>query len=82
MTTSFQPTHELVSRSRKVPVMVVAGGERSQVFTEKEWLENRTPAFELHSKLGLFCRGVQVVGYQLESLTVTSDTTSSASTAA
>lgn len=69
MTTSFQPTHQLVSRSRKIPVMVVAGNERSQVFTEQEWLENRIPAFELHSKLGLFCRGVQIVGYQLDPLT-------------
>lgn len=82
MTTSFQPTHQLVSRSRKIPVMVVTGADRSQVYTEQEWLENRNPAFELHPKLGLFCRGVQVVGYQLESLVGDPEATPATSTAA
>jgi hypothetical protein len=70
MNTAFQPTHYLVSRSRKVPVMVVQGGLRSQVFTEQEWQQGKEPAFELHAKLGLYCKGVQIVGYQLEPLEV------------
>ncbi|MEO1297732.1 MAG: hypothetical protein AAFW75_18520 [Cyanobacteria bacterium J06636_16] len=36
------------------------------VFTEKEWGNTTSPAFELHTKLGMFCRGVQVLGYDLE----------------
>lgn len=62
----FQPTHWLVSRSRKIPVLVQSQGDRSLVFTEKEWGTTRSPAFELHSKLGLSCRGVKVLGYELE----------------
>ncbi|MBD0336460.1 MAG: hypothetical protein ICV62_13305 [Cyanobacteria bacterium Co-bin13] len=76
MTTAFQPTHYLVSRSRKVPVRVVSGNLRSQVFTEQEWLESRDPAFELHAKLGLYCRGVQIVGYHLEPVAVPAPTPS------
>ncbi|MBD0267635.1 MAG: hypothetical protein ICV77_05000 [Cyanobacteria bacterium Co-bin8] len=68
MTASFQPTHYLVSRSRKVPVRVISGEVRSQIFTEREWLDNQEPAFELYAKLGLYCRGVQIVGYHLEPL--------------
>jgi len=65
----FQPTHWLVSRSRKVPVMVQAQGEKSLIFTEAEWGQTASPAFELHPKLGLFCRGVQVLGYELDPMT-------------
>ncbi len=62
----FQPTHWLVSRSRKIPVFVQSRGDKSLVFTEKEWGNTASPAFELHAKLGMFCRGVQVLGYDLE----------------
>ncbi|MBE7383246.1 MAG: hypothetical protein F6J95_017750 [Leptolyngbya sp. SIO1E4] len=67
----FQPTHWLVSRSRKIPVIVQSRGDKSLVFTEKEWEQTTSPAFELHSKLGIFCRGVRVLGYELEPVTST-----------
>ncbi|NER78037.1 MAG: hypothetical protein F6K42_00335 [Leptolyngbya sp. SIO1D8] len=41
------------------------------IFTEKEWGKTTSPAFELHPKLGIFCRGVQVLGYELEPVTAT-----------
>jgi hypothetical protein len=62
----FQPTHWLVSRSRKVPVVVQSQGDKSLVFTEAEWGKTTAPAFELHSRMGMYCRGVQVLGYTLE----------------
>lgn len=65
---SFQATHLLVSRSRQIPVMVQPGGDRSMIYTQGEWEQQRDPAFALHPKLGMFCRGVQVLGYQLEPL--------------
>lgn len=63
---SFQPTHYLVSRSRRIPVALVPSGERFQIFTEQEWNRVMAPAFELHPKLGVFCKGVQVLGYRIE----------------
>lgn len=65
----FQPTHWLVSRSRKVPVMVQPQGEKSLLFTEAEWGKTTSPAFELHAKMGMYCRGIQVLGYGLEPMT-------------
>ena len=65
----FQPTHWLVSRSRKVPVVVQPQGEKSWLFTEAEWGKTKTPAFALHSKMGMYCQGVQVLGYELEPMT-------------
>lgn len=62
----FQPTHWLVSRSRKVPVKVQPQGDKTLVFTEVEWGKTKSPAFELHSKVGMYCKGVQVLGYELE----------------
>jgi hypothetical protein len=62
----FRPTHWLVSRTQKVPVVVRSTGEKSQVFMENEWNSTTTPAFELHSRMGLYCQGVQVLGYALE----------------
>ncbi|WP_008311527.1 hypothetical protein [Leptolyngbya sp. PCC 6406] len=62
----FQATHILVSRSRRIPVIVTSGTERSQIYTQQEWEQEKPPAFELHSKLGMFCRGIQVLGYRLE----------------
>jgi hypothetical protein len=66
----FQPTHWLVSRSRKVPVVVQGRGEKSLVFTEGEWGKTDAPAFELHVRMGMYCKGVQVLGYSLEPMTV------------
>ncbi len=62
----FEPTHWLVSRSRKIPVLVQAVGDKSLIFTENEWGNTQTPAFELNGKLGMFCRGIKVLGYELE----------------
>ena len=62
----FQPTHWLVSRSRKVPVVVQPQGDKSLLFTEAEWGKKTSPAFELHSKMGIYCKGVQVLGYELK----------------
>jgi hypothetical protein len=65
----FQPTHWLVSRSRKVPVVVQPHGEKSLLFTESEWGNTASPAFELHAKMGMYCKGVQVLGYELQPMT-------------
>jgi len=67
----FQPTHWLVSRSRKVPVVVQSKGDKTLIFTEPEWEKTGTPAFELHAKMGMYCRGVQVLGYSLEPMAAT-----------
>ncbi|MBD0268332.1 MAG: hypothetical protein ICV77_08565 [Cyanobacteria bacterium Co-bin8] len=65
----FQPTHLLVSRSRQTPVQLVAGSQGYELYTEKEWQQSRKPAFEMRSKLGIFCQGIPVVGYNLQPLT-------------
>lgn len=65
---SFQPTHTLVSRSRRLPVQLVPGRDRHWVVTEQDWHKGDEPAFQLHPKLGFFCRGIQVLGYRLEPL--------------
>lgn len=62
----FNPTHWLVSRSRRIPVILQRQGETVFVFTESEWGKTHSPAFELRSKMGLYCRGIKVVGYELE----------------
>ncbi|MEM9767445.1 MAG: hypothetical protein AAF892_06155 [Cyanobacteria bacterium P01_D01_bin.71] len=49
----FQPTHWLVSPSRKIPVVVEPRGEKTLVFTEPEWGNTDTPAFELHARMGM-----------------------------
>lgn len=72
----FEATHILVSRTRRVPVRVTAGGDKSYIYTQEEWENDQNPAFELHGKLGIFCRGIQVVGHQLEP--IAADVTSAA----
>jgi len=67
----FQPTHWLVSRSRKVPAVVQSKGDKTLIFTEPEWEKTGTPAFELDAKMGMYCRGVQVLGYSLEPMAAT-----------
>lgn len=62
----FQPTHLLVTRSRKTPVRLEPKAKGYAVYTEQDWQQQRQPAFEFHSKLGLFCRGIQLVGHSLE----------------
>ncbi|NEQ29978.1 MAG: hypothetical protein F6K04_03080 [Leptolyngbya sp. SIO4C5] len=62
----FTPTHTLVSRSRRIPVRLARGNQRFLIFTEQEWAQKKKPAFEMHPKLGVFCKGVQVLGYHLE----------------
>jgi hypothetical protein len=62
----FNPTHLLVSRSRQTPVQLVASVHGYALYTEKEWGQERTPAFELRSQRGLFCQGMPVVGYSLQ----------------
>jgi hypothetical protein len=65
----FTPTHVLISRTKQTPVQLVAGPKGYQLFTEAEWQRGQDPAFELRSKLGLFCRGMAVVGFHLEPIT-------------
>ena len=69
----FQPTHWLVSRSRRVPVVVQSQGEKAWVFTENEWGQTEAPAFEFHARMGMYCKGVQVLGYTLEPMAVAAE---------
>ena len=62
----FQPTHLLISRSRKTPVQLVPSNAGFKVLTEQEWQQNNEPAFELRAHLGFFCRGIPVVGFSLQ----------------
>jgi hypothetical protein len=69
----FSPTHVLISRTKQTPVQLVASPKGYQLYTEQEWQIAQTPAFELRSKLGFFCRGIQVVGFRLEPIEATAD---------
>ncbi|MGF1460711.1 MAG: hypothetical protein ACFBSG_17000 [Leptolyngbyaceae cyanobacterium] len=51
-------------------MVVQSQGDKMLIFTEAEWGQSKTPAFELHAKMGMFCKGVQVLGYSLEPMTV------------
>lgn len=62
----FAPTHVLVSRGRKTPVQLMAAPHGFKLVTEQEWESDRTPAFEIRPKRGIYCQGVPVVGYRLE----------------
>lgn len=64
----FNPTHVLISRTKETPVQLVASPTGYQLYTEAEWQRAKAPAFELRSKLGLFCQGIQVVGFSLQPL--------------
>ncbi len=66
----FCPTHMLVSRSRRTPVQLVANGQGFHLLSEVEAQQNREPAFEIRPKLGIYCKGIPVVGYRLEPLAV------------
>lgn len=66
----FQPTHLLVSRSKKIPVILERRSQSVQILTEQEWQQGQEPAFELRPKQGVFCKGISVVGYHLEPIEV------------
>ncbi|GAB4377055.1 MAG: hypothetical protein Kow00121_25450 [Elainellaceae cyanobacterium] len=62
----FNPTHFLVSRSRKTPVQLVPSNQGFKVLTEPEWQRGSEAAFEIRARQGFFCQGVPVVGYSLQ----------------
>jgi hypothetical protein len=66
----FKPTHLLVSRSKQIPVHLVAGRAGFFLVTESEWHQNRKPAFEMHSQRGFLCQGIPVLGYSLQPLAI------------
>ncbi len=68
--TRFNPTHFLVSRSRKTPVQLIPAINGFKVLTEPEWQSDREPAFELRSRQGFFCQGLAVVGFKLEPIAI------------
>lgn len=65
-TTTFTPTHVLISRTKETPVQLAAGPKGYWLYTQSEWQKDATPAFEMRPKLGLYCRGQQVVGFRLQ----------------
>lgn len=65
---TFTPTHVLVSRTKETPVQLVAGQKGYWLYTEAEAQKSGPPAFELRPKLGIYCRGQQVVGFRLQPL--------------
>jgi hypothetical protein len=70
----FSPTHVLVSRSQQTPVQLVPGSKGYLLQTEQEWQSGKTPAFEMNSRRGFFCRSIPVVGYSLQPIaTVTGE---------
>jgi hypothetical protein len=73
----FNPTHVLVSRSRKTPVQLLASPQGFKILTEPEWQRNSDPAFEMRSKQGFFCQGIPVIGYSLEPIDIDAVSTSS-----
>lgn len=66
----FNPTHFLVSRSRKTPVQLVSSTDGFRILTEPEWQQGKEPAFELRARQGFFCQGVPIVGYSLQPIQV------------
>ncbi|MBI4780629.1 MAG: hypothetical protein HY785_04835 [Oscillatoriophycideae cyanobacterium NC_groundwater_1537_Pr4_S-0.65um_50_18] len=66
----FNPTHVLVTRSRKTPVQLVASEKGFKVLTEVEWLRGSEPAFEMRSRQGFFCHGTPVVGFSLQPIAI------------
>jgi hypothetical protein len=68
----FNPTHQLVSRSKQIPVQLVPNSKGLFLLTEAEWQQQRDPAFEMRPQRGLFCQGIPVVGYSLQPIDVLS----------
>ena len=80
--TMFNPTHLLISRSRHIPVQLIQGAKGYFLQTKQDWQANREPAFAMSSSLGVYCRGIAVVGYHLEPIAnQASKTTTKVSTA-
>ena len=69
----FNPTHLLISRSRQTPVQLVLSPNGYFLVTAPEWQNGKQPAFELRSKLGFFCQGIPIIGYQLQPMPMASD---------
>lgn len=67
----FQPTHLLVSRTRKTPVQLVSSENGMRLLTEPEFQSGAEAAFEIRPRLGIFCKGVPLVGYQLQPMPAT-----------
>lgn len=65
----FTPTHLLISRSKTTPVQLMKRQQGYALLTETEWQQGKQPAFELRPKLGIYCQGMPVIGYQLQPLT-------------
>ena len=76
----FKPTHVLVSRSRKIPVLLIPQLDRFLVITQQEWEQRQKPAFEMHPKLGFSCRGIAILGHRLEPIGHQIETTDPLST--
>jgi len=70
VSSKFNPTHYLVSRSRKTPVQLVPSTHGFKILTEFESQQEREPAFELRTRQGFFCQGVSIVGYSLQPIQV------------
>lgn len=68
----FNPTHVLVSRSRKTPVQLVPSANGFKALTEVEWQQGSEPAFEMRPRQGFFCQGISVVGFSLQPIAVDS----------
>ena len=64
----FTPTHVLISRTKTTPVQLMTAQGNYQLYTEADCQQGRPASFELKPKQGIFCQGVQVVGFRLEPL--------------
>lgn len=69
----FQPTHHLVSKTRRIPVQLITTPQGASLLTEDEWRKGTPPAFSIHPKRGFFCHDVQVLGFNLEPIEQTSE---------
>lgn len=76
----FSPTHVLVSRTKETPVQLMATRGGYQLYTEADWQQGRAASFELKPKQGIFCQGVQVVGFRLAPLDTTAEASASTQT--
>lgn len=66
----FNPTHLLVSRTRKTPVQLISCENGCKLLTEPEHQKGSEPAFEFRPRQGFFCQGISVVGFRLEPIAV------------
>jgi hypothetical protein len=68
----FNPTHFLVSRSKKTPVQLVPSVNGFKVLTESDWQRGSEASFEMRPRQGFFCQGISVVGFKLEPIALDS----------